>query len=142
MVRHPQTGTYRRTRLFVLTLGYVQSAGGSIRIFADTLDHAKSRMREIRKQQRLVPATRPCESDDATPVRRRRAADLSGIRGGSSRSAAFHVVRAPAPRQKYGATGRRRLPLLRNAPNLNATRLKPHPFLLGSDFVEPFRCPF
>lgn len=26
MVRHPQTGTYRRTRLFVLTLGYSRKA--------------------------------------------------------------------------------------------------------------------
>ena len=38
---------------------YVRSAGGALRIFVDTLDGAKSRMRETRKQERLARAAKP-----------------------------------------------------------------------------------
>ena len=42
MVRHPQTGKYRRTRLFVLTLGYSRKAGGrGVESPADLASHRR-----------------------------------------------------------------------------------------------------
>jgi hypothetical protein len=52
---------------------YVRAADGSLRIFVDTLEHAESRLREIRKRQRLERQTKPrAGSPSRQPPPRRR----------------------------------------------------------------------
>jgi hypothetical protein len=64
MVRHPQTGKYRRTRLFVLTLGYSRKAVrllvfySNSRTWAELHEKAFRRI-DIGKRLPAVPVTPP-----------------------------------------------------------------------------------
>ena len=99
MVRHPQTGKYRRTRLFVLTLGYSPQSGAAAGLAVERADLGRA------ARARVSPAgRRPCASSSSTTLQRGRA--HAGHLRPDAQSALSR--RARALRRRRAAVSRRR----------------------------------